>query len=486
MTATRAPAPAWPGAGFGQAAEHAGQRGVEHGRAEHAVGQAGELAQLARAGRGVEQRGEDGGVRVQEGRGGFRAPAAEQGGQRGEQGVQRHRPVQRAARCEQDRVAGRGPPGGPGAQQRGLADAGLALDDHDLGAAAAGPAGDRVEVAELVVAADDAGLAAGMGGGGCGGGRGAGGCGTSRGPLAAQDRGVQRDGLRGRVGAQLAGQPLPCSRVGGQRRGQLSARGVGPQQQAQRGFVVGVLVQGRGRGVGRGRPVAGLQQQPGGDPAGPAGQPGQLGLALRGPLAGRGGRRAGAADQGERHPGGGRRAGHVAGLPAGGHLVDQAGQLGRVQPVVVQPVAAVLVADPFPAAEDRAEAADQHRQLVLGAGRGSGGPQRVGQHVGSDDGALAEGQQVQYLAGLAAAQGVRGQPVHAEVAEDPDGQRLHGAHPTGPRGVAPGQPVAVEGRGSRGKSRIAVRKPWPEQAGSSNRRPRPVSAAASWRPTRGG
>jgi len=85
------------------------------------------------------------------------------------------------ARSSCPHVANHGPLRGPGPEQGGLPDAGLPFDDHDLGRAVAGPRGHRVQEGQFVMAADQAGREAGRR--------------RQRGELAAQDRGVQGDGL---------------------------------------------------------------------------------------------------------------------------------------------------------------------------------------------------------------------------------------------------------------------------------------------------
>jgi hypothetical protein len=90
----------------------------------------------------------------------------------------------------------------------------------------------------------------------------------------------------------------------------------------------------------------------------------------------------------------------------------------------VQQVTAVTVFDPVPA-EDRAEAAHQHSDLVLGARRRRGAPQGVDEHVDRNGLAFGHGQQLQRQPRLPAAERLRLDPVHAEIAEYPDGQRPH-------------------------------------------------------------
>ena len=243
------------------------------------------------------------------------------------------------------------------------------------------------------------------------------------GQLAAQDRGVERGRLRRRIGAQLVGHPGARAGVGGQRRGHPAAHHVGAQQHAQRRLVVRVTFGGRRGGVGRRHPVARLEQRRRRHQPGPADQPLQLSLPELGPLAGQR-LRAVAADQRERDPGGRHRAHHVARFPPRLHLVGEHGQLGRVQPVAVQQVAVVAMLDPV-AAQHRAQPAHQHRQLILGPGRRGRVPQRVDQHVGRHGLPAAQREQVQRQPRLPAAERLRLDPVHAEIAQHPHGQRLH-------------------------------------------------------------
>jgi hypothetical protein len=114
----------------------------------------------------------------------------------------------------------------------------------------------------------------------------------------------------------------------------------------------------------------------------------------------------------------------VARLPPRLHFPDQHGQFGRVQPVAVQQVALVAVLDPVPP-EDRAEPAHQHRELILRPGRQFAAPERVDQHVGRYGLPVGQREQVQREPGLPAAERLRFNAVHAEIAEHPHGQRPH-------------------------------------------------------------
>ena len=129
-------------------------------------------------------------------------------------------------------------------------------------------------------------------------------------------------------------------------------------------------------------------------------------------------------------------------------------QLGRVQPVTVQQVALVPVLDPV-TAEHRAQPAHQHRQLVLGPGRRDGVPQRVDQHAGRHGLPGAQRDQLQGQPRLPAAQRLRLDPVHAEVAEHPHRQRPHApiksrrCNLTATTAVHAGQETSAEERRSR-------------------------------------
>jgi hypothetical protein len=90
------------------------------------------------------------------------------------------------------------------------------------------------------------------------------------------------------------------------------------------------------------------------------------------------------------------------------------------------------VLDPV-AAEHRAQPAHQHGELVLGPGGRRVAPQGVDQHVGRHDLAFGQGQQLQRQPRLPAAERLRLDPVHAEIAEHPHGQRLHGYQTAGRR-----------------------------------------------------
>ena len=195
------------------------------------------------------------------------------------------------------------------------------------------------------------------------------------------------------------------------------------EQYAQGRFVVRIAFGGRRRGIGGRHPVTGLEQRRGRHQAGPADQPLELGVPELRPLAGQR-LRAVAADQRERDPGGRDRAHHVAGLPPRFHLAGEHGQFGRVQPVAVQQVTVVAMLDPV-APQDRAQPAHQDRQLILGPGGRGGVPQRVDQHVGRHGLPGGYREQLQREPRLPAAQRLRLDSVHAEIAEHPHGQRLH-------------------------------------------------------------
>jgi hypothetical protein len=191
---------------LGDAPDDPHQRRVQHRGAEHDVGQD-RLRPRAgtRRARGpqAEQRHERRRVLAQQVGGGIGPEPAQQGRERGQHGIQRHGLVQLPARGHQHDVAGPGPLAGPGAEQRGLADTGLPADHDDLGRAVAGAQRHRVEVGQLLVAADQAGAVP----------RGS----RRRGrQLTAQDGGVQRDRLGGRVGPEVVGEPFPRPGVGGQ------------------------------------------------------------------------------------------------------------------------------------------------------------------------------------------------------------------------------------------------------------------------------
>ena len=407
---------------LGQAGQHPDQRRVQHRGAEHAVGQdllGPRVSRGPRPGRDLGGRAEQGGeghrVPAQQVRGDVGPEPAQQRRQRSEQGIQRHGPVELPARGQQHLLAGRGPLGGPGAEQGGLPDPRLPVDDDELGRPGAGPSGDGVEVGQFVIPADQAG-------------RVAGGLGRRRWHLPPQDGGVKGGGLRGRVRAELGGQALPGPSVGGQGGGHLAARDVGAQQDPQGLLVVTVGRQGGGRGVGGGHPVSGLEQHGSRHPPGPAGQPVQLGQPELSPFTGDRGQPV-AAQQRERDPGRGRRAEHVPRAAPAVHLLGERGEFGRVEPVADQQVAAVAVLDPVPA-QHRPEPADQHGQLILGLGGRRVAPQRVDQHVGRHHLALGQGQHAQRQPALPAAQGLRFDAVHAEVAQHPQRQGLHGAYQT--------------------------------------------------------
>ena len=139
-----------------QAAEQPDQGRVQHRRAEHAVGQHRRRPFEPRARRHVQQRRQQRRVGAEDVGAHPGLELAQPGGQRGQQRVERQRAVERPARRHQHRVPGRRAPVGPGAQQRRLPDAGLAVDDGHLGGAAAGPRRDRLEAGQLVVPADQA------------------------------------------------------------------------------------------------------------------------------------------------------------------------------------------------------------------------------------------------------------------------------------------------------------------------------------------
>jgi len=77
------------------------------------------------------------------------------------------------------------------------------------------------------------------------------------------------------------------------------------------------------------------------------------------------------------------------------------------------------------ASQDRTQPAHQDRQLILGPGGRGGVPQRVDQHAGRHGLPAGQREQLQREPRLAAAERLRLDPVHAEIAEHPHGQRLH-------------------------------------------------------------
>jgi len=87
----------------------------------------------------------------------------------------------------------------------------------------------------------------------------------------------------------------------------------------------------------------------------------------------------------------------------------------------VQQVSLVPALDPV-APEHRAQPAHQHRQLVLGPGRRDGVPQRVDQHPGRHGLPGAQRDQLQGQPRFPAAERLRLDSVHAEVAEHPHRQ----------------------------------------------------------------
>jgi hypothetical protein len=102
----------------------------------------------------------------------------------------------------------------------------------------------------------------------------------------------------------------------------------------------------------------------------------------------------------------------------------------------VQQVSLVAMLDPV-TPQDRAQPAHQHRQLVLRpCGRGDL-PERVDQHIHRHGLSVGQREQVQREPRLPAAECLRLDAVHAEIAEHPHGQRLHGGIKS--RLAAPGQ-----------------------------------------------
>ena len=101
-------------------------------------------------------------------------------------------------------------------------------------------------------------------------------------------------------------------------------------------------------------------------------------------------------------------------------LVGERGQLGGVEPVGAQQVAAIPVLDPL-LAEHRTQAAHQHRELLAWPGRRIMLPQGVDEHVGRHHLPGAEGQVLQRQPRLPTAECLRLDPVHAEFAEHADG-----------------------------------------------------------------
>jgi len=153
---------------------------------------------------------------------------------RDHQRVERDGSVERSAGCREHDLADRRAPRGPRPQQARLADPRLTRHHDDLQRAGMRPAGDHVEPIKVTLPADQPGQRGGR-------------CRVRPGDLAAQDRRVQRLGLRRRIRAEVVGQAAPRVGVGGQRRPDPPAADVGAHQQPQRVLVVRVILD-RNRG----------------------------------------------------------------------------------------------------------------------------------------------------------------------------------------------------------------------------------------------
>jgi hypothetical protein len=114
--------------------------------------------------------------------------------------------------------------------------------------------------------------------------------------------------------------------------------------------------------------------------------------------------------------GGGR--GDRTGVEAVPRLRGELGQRGQIEPVGVQHIAGRLPRDPV-RAEQRAEPAHEHRELV---GRMAGSvvaPDNVSQRVGGHRRAPGDGEATQHPARLAAAQPGQVDALHSQPAEHP-------------------------------------------------------------------
>ena len=329
--------------------------------------------------------------------------------------------------------------------QAGLADAGLAADQHHPGVMGDRRRPCRGQRGQLGLAADEGGLrepsagpfgrSAGVparrrAGGGGGGRRRLGGR-----VLAAEDGEVQGGGLRAGVGAELVGEPLAQALVGGQGGGRLGGAPVG-----QHHGPVGRLVQrvGRHRGAGvderPGRVAAGQGGLPG-DPADPAGQRLDLPAGLGRPVGVRlVGQQRAPAEQAERPLGGGAGQGRLAGGEPAFGLAGQPFRLLEVdldaRPGGEPP--AVPVAGDRPRPQDASQPADQGRQVRLRIGRRPGAPEHLGEHVGADQRAAPGQQHLQQGAGLSVGDLVGGQGLaasqHRERPEDLDPELVWRTH----------------------------------------------------------
>ncbi len=96
----------------------------------------------------------------------------------------------------------------------------------------------------------------------------------------------------------------------------------------------------------------------------------------------------------------------------------------EVEPVDREPVTGIRAVDPL-GAQDGAQAADQHGDLVRGVGRRGIPPQALGQAVDADRSAVVQRQDLEQGALLAAPEGGPVATLHLEVTQQPDPQALH-------------------------------------------------------------
>ena len=255
-------------------------------------------------------------------------------------------------------------------------------------------------------------------------------------------------------GAEVLGEERPKARVRRERGGGTARAGQGGQERAQGDLVVGVGLQQLARLVlgGHDVPRAGghVQQRVA---EAPQPLPGRGGLG-RGPprVAFVGQERS--PDQGE--AGGRGRPGRRQGAPFEA-VLGLGGVVGEgieVEPVDGEPVSGVRALDPA-GAQDGAQPADQHGDLVRGAGRRAVAPEALGQAVDADRAAVVQRQDLEQGALLATPQHGHVATLHPEVTQQPDPQALHpsilacrgadrGAAPVG--GLRRGAAAACPGR----------------------------------------
>ena len=194
--------------------------------------------------------------------------------------------------------------------------------------------------------------------------------------------------------------------------------------------------------------IAGPKSGDGGGVAQPADQPAGVGpLGLSPPRVGLVGEQ-GTPDQGQTRRGGGPGPSDGPRLEPAVGLARVVGDGVEIEPVEGEAVAGIAPPDPI-GADDSAQAADEHRDLIGRQGWWLIDPQAVDQRVQGDGMAVVQGEDLEQGAGLAPAESGGLAALHLDIAEEPDPQVLHGHDLARPVPPPVGRAIMVEAKGRR-------------------------------------